>query len=612
MDVSKVDLHSQDITQETLKELKQLIPSAFREGKIDFEALKMALGDIVEPNREFYNFTWAGKSEAFRTLQKPSHATMKPDKNESVDFENTENIFIEGDNLEVLKLLQKTYHDKIKMIYIDPPYNKDKDFVYPDRWSEGIKSYKEYCNFVNEGGNITTTDDEATNATGRKHSKWLTMMYPRLFLARNLLKEDGVIFISIDDDEVKNLRMICDEIFGEENFVGQFIKQSKIGGGSDSKHIATEHEYILTYSKNISFLAEMFEKHNIEYLKRYKEEDDDGKYFWDTFARPGLKNPINYDIVAQDGAIINGDWIWSKKRFEQAYKKGKVRIVKKENGMYTVHFKQYLNVNGKKPRSMTSNFGGTYEGKKEVAELLKSDKIFSYPKSTKHIIKLLEISTSKDDIILDFFAGSGTTAHAVMALNADDGGTRKCISVQLPEPTDEKSEAYKAGYKTISQITKERIKRAGKKIQKENPDKNIDTGFKVFKLDVSNFKQWDKNISDTETLKQSLMEFENNVVEGSDKTDMLYELLLKKGLDLNSKIEKVNMEANEIFIVDSDMYVCMDDKITKETIDKIIEARPKYFIVLDKAFEGNDQLKTNTYQTFKTLYESSENPFETV
>ena len=215
----KVDLNSQNITEETLQQLKQLIPSVFREGKIDFDALKTVLGDVVEPSREFYSFSWAGKSEAFRTLQAPSTATLKPDKDESVDFENTENLFIEGDNLEVLKLLQKTYHDKIKMIYIDPPYNKDKDFVYPDRWSEGIKSYKEYCNFVNEGGDITTTDDEAINATGRKHSRWLTMMYPRLFLARNLLKEDGVIFISIDDDEVKNLRMICDEIFGEENFI---------------------------------------------------------------------------------------------------------------------------------------------------------------------------------------------------------------------------------------------------------------------------------------------------------------------------------------------------------------------------------------------------------
>ncbi len=449
------------------------------------------------------------------------------------------------------------------------------------------------------------------------------MMYPRLFLARNLLKEDGVIFISIDDDEVKNLRMICDEIFGEENFVGDIIRKTKSMTADESTGFNFQHENLVIYAKNKELLFLLGEEKTFD---NYSNTDNDINGDWtsgDPSAKSGggstyfgIKNPYTNKI---DYPPKGRYWAFSQTSFNEYVKKGKIKFKKSykntERGFIFKRYKKELNSLYNPVHSLfaiENNFMNQV-GTKEVQELLGGE-YFDNPKPIAFIKKLIKYSLNdtKDGVVLDFFSGSGTTAHAIMALNAEDGGTRKCISVQLPEPTDEKSEAYKAGYKTISQITKERIRRAGKKIKEENPDKNIDIGFKVFKLDESNFKQWDKNITDSETLKQSLMDFENNVEEGSDKLNMLYELLLKKGLDINSKIEKVNVVDNEIFIVGGGMYVCIDDKISEETIDKVIEARPVHFIVLDKAFEGNDQLKTNTFQTFKTLYETSENPFETV
>jgi len=438
----KLDLHSLDIARQQKEKLRQLFPEVFTEDGIDFDRLKQTLGESIDTGKERYSMTWPGKSECFQLIQNPSIGTLKPVRDESVNFDSTENLFIEGDNLEVLKLLQKPYYGKIKMIYIDPPYNTGNDFIYPDDFKENLSTYLQYTGQVDAEGRKFSTN---TDTEGRFHSKWLNMMYPRLFLAKNLLRDDGVIFISIDDNEVCNLRKICDEIFGEENFVAVLLKKSKIGGGSDTKYIIKEHEYIICYSKNISRLPEMFVKHDREYLKRYKEEDENGKYFWDTFARPGLKNPINYDIVAPDGSVINGDWIRSKNRFERDLEKGEIRFVKKNGGDWSVQFKQRLNIEGRKPRSLSSDFGGTIEGKNEIRELLKNERIFLYPKSSKLLKYLINIINDRDAFILDFFAGSATTAHAVLDLNKEDGGNRKFIMVQLPEKCDEKSEAYKAG-----------------------------------------------------------------------------------------------------------------------------------------------------------------------
>ncbi len=683
--LEKVNLNSQNITQETINELKRIIPSAFKEGKIDFDALKTVLGDIVEPNREFYNFTWAGKSEAFKHIQQPSIATLKPCKEESINFDNTENIFIEGDNLEVLKLLQKTYYSKVKMIYIDPPYNKDKDFVYPDRWSEGIKSYKEYCKFINEGGDITTTDNEASATVGRKHSHWLTMMYPRLFLARNLLIDDGVIVIHIDESEYENLFMICKEIFGEENHLGTII-WDKGNPKGDTKTIAMQHEYIVSFSKNIEVFKEknslkrekknakkILNKANQLYKKLNKE-----------IVPKDLKNCIkNYSLdidgnnyksiyTIEDINIEFQEWI-NKQDFsngEKAYKyideQGKVYqsvsmawpnkkqapanyfiplihpITKREcplpekgwrnppTGMKElldndmILFGEDENIQPRRKYILEDNmyenipsilfFGGSDD------RLFKKIKLsFDNPKPYNFSKELISYFLRKDDIVLDFFAGSGTTAHATMALNIEKNSSIKYISVQLPEHLDKKNQKKSIEFlksinrpTNIAEITKERIRRVGKLLKEETPNINMDIGFKVFKLDESNFKQWDSAIQDVKAFKQAIIDFSDNVIKGSEKIDMLYELLLKKGYDLNSKIEKQQINKNEIFIVNNKMYICLDNQISKETIEEIIKLRPKNFIVLDKAFNGDDELKTNTFQTFKTLYKSSVNPFETV
>jgi len=603
--MKKLDGKSMDIVAENIEKLREIFPDVFTEGKVDFEALEATLGAYVEGVEERYSFNWNGKAKARRIAQTPSTGTLRPAPQESKNWDTTQNLYIEGDNLEVLKLLQKSYHKQVKMIYIDPPYNTGKDFVYKDNFKDNIKNYMEQTGQVDAEGNKLSTNSDTS---GRYHSDWLNMMYPRLKLARNLLKDDGVIFISIDDNEVANLRKICDEIFGEENFVGEFIKQSKVGGGSDSKHIATEHEYILSYAKNINNLPEMFEAHKQEYLKRYKEKDKRGRYFWDTFARPGLKNPINYDIQAEDGTIINGDWIWSKKRFLEAFDKGEVRVLKKDNGEYTVHFKQYLNLNGKKPRSMTSDFGGTFDGKKEVGALFNSDKIFSYPKSTKHLLKLFEVTNlNKNDITLDFFSGSATTAHAIMQLNVEDGGNRKYILVQLPEETDEKSEAYKAGYKNICEIGKERIRRAGEKIVNSEElrvkNEELDIGFKVFKLDSSNIKAWDP---ESEDLEQSLFDAVNNIKPDRTQEDLLYEILLKYGLDLTLPIEALELAGKKVYVVGlGALVICLDEAITLNTVEEIAKLKEQYgaddlmrVVFRDNGFK-DAEVKTNAIQILK-------------
>ncbi|MDM0937020.1 site-specific DNA-methyltransferase [Clostridium perfringens] len=469
---------------------------------------------------------------------------------------------------------------------MDPPYNTGNDFIYKDDFKDNIANYKEK---MNEACKTNTNND------GRYHTNWLNMMYPRLKLARNLLTEDGVIFISIDDNEVANLKKICDEILGEYYYIGQFVKQSKVGGGSDSKYMAKEHEYLLVYAKNIDYLPEMFEEHNKEYLKRYKETDDNGKFYWDTFARNGLKNPINYDIVAPDGTIINGNWIRSKERFEKEYKNGIIRIIKKNDGNWSVQFKQYLNINGKKPRSMTTDFGGTIDGKREIENLFDNDKVFSYPKSTSFLIKLMRfIAFKEDEIVLDFFSGSATTAHAVMKLNAEDNGKRRFIMVQIPEETDEKSEAFKAGYRNICEIGKERIRRAGKKILEENEGKegieDLEIGFKVFKLDSTNLKEWDENIlSNKENKQQSFDDLKNPIKEGRTTEDLVYEIMLKYGVDLTMQIEELEILGSKVYSVGCGyLMICLEDNISLDLIEAIGNEKPNRVVLADKGLTTSD------------------------
>ncbi|ELC8432782.1 site-specific DNA-methyltransferase [Clostridium perfringens] len=589
----KLDGKSFNIIEDNIKKLQELFPEIVTEGKVDIDKLALlfdkARNEDTEgklDGEERYEFTWKGKKEAMRLAQKQSTGTLRPCREESVNFDETQNLYIEGDNLEVLRALQSSYRGKVKMIYIDPPYNTGNDFIYKDDFKDNIANYKEK---MNEACKTNTNND------GRYHTNWLNMMYPRLKLARNLLTEDGVIFISIDDNEVANLKKICDEILGEYYYIGQFVKQSKVGGGSDSKYMAKEHEYLLVYAKNIDYLPEMFEEHNKEYLKRYKETDDNGKFYWDTFARNGLKNPINYDIVAPDGTIINGNWIRSKERFEKEYKNGIIRIIKKNDGNWSVQFKQYLNINGKKPRSMTTDFGGTIDGKREIENLFDNDKVFSYPKSTSFLIKLMRfIAFKEDEIVLDFFSGSATTAHAVMKLNAEDNGKRRFIMVQIPEETDEKSEAFKAGYRNICEIGKERIRRAGKKILEENEGKegieDLEIGFKVFKLDSTNLKEWDENIlSNKENKQQSFDDLKNPIKEGRTTEDLVYEIMLKYGVDLTMQIEELEILGSKVYSVGCGyLMICLEDNISLDLIEAIGNEKPNRVVLADKGLTTSD------------------------
>lgn len=591
-------------TLENLAKLKEMFPEVITETKdangeivsaVDAKKLEQLLSTKVIEGDECYDFTWVGKKQAMVEANRPIRKTLRPCKEESVNWENTENLYIEGDNLDVLKLLQESYLNKIKMIYIDPPYNTGNDsFIYPDDYKTNKDQYDEEVGAIDESGYRMFKN---TETNGRFHSSWCSMMYPRLKLARNLLSEDGVIFISIDDNEVDNMRKICDEVFGEGNELGIYLKQSKVGGGSDSKFIVKEHEYCLVYSKNEYQADEMFITHNEEYLKRYKEKDNKGRYFWDTFARPGLKNPIYYDIKAPDGTVIRNGWIHSKERFEQEYVSGDVRIIRKNNSEWSVQFKQYLNENGKKPRSMTMDFGGSVEGKNDINSLFESEKTFSYPKSVKYIQTLVSTFPNKNSIILDFFSGSATTAHAVMQLNAEDGGNRKFIMVQLPEVCDEKSEAYKAGYKNICEIGKDRIRRAGKKILEETGKQDLDIGFRVLKLDESNMK--DVYYAPANYNQSILDKMTSNIKEDRTAEDLLYACMLEWGLELSLPHKVENIAGYNVHIVnDGDLIACFDNKISEDAIKQIADKKPLRVVFRDSSF-STDAARVNVGEIFK-------------
>mgnify|MGYP000915932055 CR=1 FL=1 len=627
--MTTLDGKTPDIAAENIEKLKNIFPDIFEEGKIDFSKLKQDLGEYVDDEKERYNFSWNGKGRALRLSQTPSAGTLRPCPEESKNWGSTKNLYIEGDNLEVLKLLQKSYHGKVKMIYIDPPYNTGNDFVYPDNFTDSIENYKEITGQVNDEGHAVSTNSEAN---GRYHTDWLNMMYPRLRLARNLLTDDGVIFISIDDNEAASMKKICDEVFGEQNYIGIYIKQSKVGGGSDTKFIVKEHEYCVVYAKDINFTSEMYISHDEDYIKRYKEEDANGRFFWDTFARPGLKHPIHYDIVAPDGTIMNYGWIHGKERYEQELKEGLVRIVPKSGDGWSVQFKQYLNLSGKKPRSMTMDFGGSIEGKSDIDSLFESEKLFSYPKSVKYLKTLFDTIKDNNAVVLDFFSGSATTAHAAMQLNAEDGGSRRFIMVQLPEPCPKDSEAAKAGYKNICEIGKERIRRAGEKIKTEVEEQNTqlkldevpkkvpDIGFQVFKLDSSNLKKWNTEAGMTadfvdgseqlnfsaEKLAHDLQAAVENYIPGRTEQDVVYEILLKMGFDLTWPVEEKVVAGKKVYVVAlGALMLCLENDITPDVARGIAELykqlAPETWKVVfrDNGF-ASDSDKVNVHEILKS------------
>ena len=606
--------------------MQQLFPGAFTETvndqgelvtSVDFERLKAELGefsDVFESRREKYGMDWPGKRDALRLVQEPSRATLKPCREESVDFDSTENLFIEGDNLEVLKLLQKSYYGKVKMIYIDPPYNTGNEFIYPDKYSESLDTYLSYAGLVDDEGRKFTTN---TAAEGRFHTKWLNMMYPRLYLARNLLRDDGVIFMSIDDNEVENLRRMCNEIFGEENFVAEIIWQKRTS--PDMRTALSEgHEYVLLVTKNVAAATATFNKLPLskEQKSRYKNPDADPNGSWvsSDFTAQGFRPNQVYEITTPGGAKYSPDEGKCWKNIEEVYLKqvAEGRFWFGVEGNSVPRRKNYLDENeGRVPWTWwpNSEVGHTQEAKQETNRILGKSEIFPTPKPVRLLTRMLQISTEKDDLVMDFFAGSCPLAEAVLAGNS--GGTLSInfIVVQLPEHTDINSVAHKAGYKTIADIGKERIRRAAKKIQQENPDYTGDLGFKVLKLNQSNFKQWQapaRNTSDDDLIQQMELHIDH-VQEAADPEAILYELLIKAGFMPTEKVETLAYSGKTVYsIAEGALLICLEDEINHDLIQAVADAEPAQFICLDKAFGGNDQLKANAVQTFKALNQNRE------
>lgn len=640
-----------------MEALKGVAPEVVSESGVDLEKLAILIGEDknLSDKLERYNFTWPDKRKAIKSALIPSSGTLRPAPKESVNWDNTKNLYIEGDNLEVLKLLQKSYFGKIKMIYIDPPYNTGKEFVYPDDYADNIQNYLELTGQINESGRRITTN---TETSGRYHTNWLNMIYPRLKLARDLLSDDGVIFISIDDHEIHNLRKICDEIFGEDNFVADLIWLNKEGGGSsDSKLFRIKHEHILCFSKNIELIQIKGIPINNE--DRYKGIDEyyeqRGPYYLQKLGMGSIQysKSLDYPIIAPDNSVImpadnnsgkKACWRWSKDKYEKNYERGFIVIKRDSSKEWTVYTKQYLKCDNdgntidrrQRPMGIINDFSSTQASK--YLESI-SIKFFNYSKPKELIKYLIDRIVTEKSIILDFFSGSATTAHAVMELNKEDGGNRQFIMVQLPEPCGKDTEAFKAGYKNICEIGKERIRRVIKKIEAEYAEsekstqgeldlgapakQKPDLGFKVFKLDTSNFIPWDSNPDNLseESLQRSL----SNIKLDRSQQDLLYELFLKLGVTLNTPYQKVELAEKYMYDIGyGSIYACLDDDLDmdfckamiayhdaqfpkEESTDKKEERElEKYrletttFIFRDSSF-ADDNIKTNILQTLRQM-----------
>jgi adenine-specific DNA-methyltransferase len=608
--VEKLD-RSFNISEDTLNQLKKLIPEAFKDGLVDIGALSEALsgfsGEDLDIDDNLFGLYWPGKRKAKRAAAIPPVGTIVPVPGDGVDEETTKNIYIEGENLEVLKIIRKAYLGKIKMIYIDPPYNTGNDFIYPDDFSETEELYKRRTGQIDENGVSTTTNK---SSEGRFHSNWCSMMYPRLRLARDLLSDDGVIFISIDDNEVAQLRKICDEIFGAENFIDCLIWKKRYGGGAKEKYLVTLHEYILFYAKTIDCIGEIFIPLSEESINRYYNKRDSKYELRGGYRTHPLeagkamdkRQNLIFGILAPDGTLIypKKQWLWSKDRVLKAIANDEIEILKGQDNNWVVSSKQYLKEeNGEiRPGKAFSIIDDVYtqHGTNEMIKIFGNAKIFNYPKPIGFLKKLLEVGISNNSIVLDFFSGSSTTAHAVMQLNVEDGGNRQFIMVQLQEKCQEKTEAFKAGFKNICEIGKERIRRAGKKIKEEAGlnAKTLDTGFKVFRLAPSNFKQVTPY---TGTNVKELPDWFSGdpLVEDWKQENLISEVMLKEGFPLDSAVTKLDTyKKNKVYQVSSDscdhsLIICLDVHIENDTIEKLNLGELDIFICLDRAI--TDQAK---------------------
>ncbi|HHC3964968.1 site-specific DNA-methyltransferase [Klebsiella sp. G-Nf4] len=603
------ELQSMNITEDNISKLNSLFPEAFNENGIDFDVLRQLLGENVDDKEERYGLNWHGKRQARQLALTPSRGTLRPCKDESVDWHNTKNLMIEGDNLEVLKLLQKSYAGKVKLIYIDPPYNTGKDFVYPDNFQDNMKNYLEITGQTEDGARLSTN----TETSGRYHTDWLNMIYPRLKLARNLLKEDGVIFISIDDAEVDNLKKVCSEIFGEENFVANIVWQKKYSPQNDATYFSDMHDHILVYAKQRKASKNDANGWNIDFLPRsdeqnaaYKNPDNDPRGVWKSvdLSVKTYSKANDYSITTPSGRIVTPPasrcWQVSEKRFAELCKENKIWFG--ENGNNVPSIKRFLTEvqDGVVPTTWWSykECGHNQEAKQELKKLMEGESVFfDTPKPLRLLDRILHLATTNDKncIILDFFAGSGTTAHATLNKNIADSGSRRYIAVQLPEKIDDEK------YHTISELTKERLRRAGKKVREDNPEWKGDVGFRVFKLDTSNIRPWEAT---AESLSEQIDAYVSPILEGRSEEDLLTELMLKRGIDLSVNIETRQFDGLTVSCVDGGkLFTCFAkqipassvEELTKGIIDwhkslKVGKDTVCYF--LDDAFENN-VAKTN-------------------
>lgn len=628
--MEKMKLETPDLTAQNIEKIGALFPNCVTEtvdenGKpkkaINFDLLRQMLSSDVVEGDEAYEFTWVGKKAAIVEANKPIRKTLRPCPEESKDWDTTENLYIEGDNLEVLKLLQESYLGKVKMIYIDPPYNTGNDFIYADNFMRSQEAENEQMGMYDEGENRLFKN---TDTNGRFHSDWCSMIYSRLVLSRNLLSDNGVIFISIDDSEADNLKKICSEVFGESNFVCQLIWQNKKGGGNDSLHVAIEHEYVLVYAKCKGLLAEFYESYSEDYIKRYKEQDEIGRFFWDTFKRKSGKQ--YYPITCPDGTVLEYDedgnaisWLRSKTRFESDLKAGEVRIVKVKD-KWSVQFKQRIPL-GKTPRSIfttetvITDKGTTSTGSEDVYQYFKKD-VFSNPKPVELLSFLMGFALNDGEIALDFFSGSGTLAEAVMRENAKDSGTRKYIAVQLQEDitkalTGTSSNAQRVAENAIStldeigrpyyisELAKERIRRAGEKIKADSPltTAGLDVGFRVLKLADSNMK--DVYYAPDELDQQTLADMVSNIKEDRTALDLFFGCLLDWGLPLSMPYHSEEIDGCTVHTYnDGDLIACFDKNIPESVVKEIAKRKPLRAVFRDAGF-ADSPAKINVFEIFK-------------
>ena len=612
--MDKMRMESIDMTAQNIEKIGALFPNCITETKgadgkpkkaINFELLRQMLsGDVVEGD-EAYEFTWVGKKAAIVEANKPIRKTLRPCKEESVNWDSTENLYIEGDNLEVLKLLQESYLSKVKMIYIDPPYNTGNDFIYRDDFKQSAAEYDEDSGVYDEDGNRMFKN---TDTNGRFHSDWCSMIYSRLMMARNLLTDDGVIFISIDDNEQENLKKCCSEVFGGQNFVAQLVWERAFSPKNDARFISNSHDYVLMYVKDITRFVIGRLPRTEEANARYSNPDNDPRGVWmsSDISVKTYNAECDYPITAPSGRVIEPPagrcWSLSKKSFLERLQDNRIWFGPDGNGVPRIkRFLTDLKHDGMAPTSIMffKDVGHSQEGAQEVSKLLDGG-YFSGPKPQRLMQRLLTLANLKEDsIVLDFFSGSASTAHAVMSKNAEDTGNRKFIMVQLPEPCDEKSEAYKAGYSNICEIGKERIRRAAKKIAEEHPDAKFDGGFRVLKLDDTNMK--DVYYAPADYQQNLLEQLESNIKEDRTDLDLLFGCLLEWGLPLSLSYQSENIEGCTVHNYnDGDLIACFDENIPDSVMKTIAKRQPLRVVFRDSSFAGSPA-KINVTQIFKEL-----------